>query len=418
MIALVDCNNFYASCERLFQPQLIGKPVVVLSNNDGCVIARSNEAKALGIRMGVPAFEINELIANQHVSVFSSNYALYGDLSARVMHLLQAAASEVEIYSIDEAFMHLDGIPEKELLPFCIDLRQKIRKWTGIPVSIGVAATKTLAKVANKYVKKQSAENGVFILNDSKQIKTTLQEVAIGDIWGMGGATSKKLNAIGVLTAADFVSLPLPYVRKQYTVTGERTWRELQGESCIELETVVPTKKNICTSRSFGTMLSDYETIAEAVSNHAASCSKKLRAQKSVASVVQVFIHTNGFRKDLPQYGSNICIQLPQPSNDAGLMIHTALLGLKKIFVKGYAYKKAGIIVSELSAANAVQGNLFELVNPKKKEVGLVLDALNARFGNQKLRIAAQGFGKTWHLKQEKRSPCYTTRWDNLLTIS
>jgi DNA polymerase V len=418
MIALVDCNNFYASCESLFQPQLIGKPVVVLSNNDGCVIARSNEAKALGIRMGVPAFEIKELIANQNVSVFSSNYALYGDLSARVMQLLQTDAPEVEIYSIDEAFMHLDRIPERELLPFCIDLRQKIRKWTGIPVSIGVATTKTLAKVANKYVKKQSAENGVLILNDGKQIKTTLQEVAIGDIWGMGEATSKKLSGIGVLTAADFVALPLPYVRKQFTVNGERTWRELQGVSCIELETVVPTKKNICTSRSFATMLSDYETIAQAVSNHAASCSAKLRSQKTVASVIQVFIHTNGFRRDLPQYGRNICMQLPQPSNDAGTLIHTALLGLQKIFVKGYAYKKAGIIVSELCSANAVQGNLFETANPRKKEVGLLLDDLNARFGNQKLRIAAQGFGKTWHFKQEKRSPCYTTRWDNLLTIS
>lgn len=418
MIALVDCNNFYASCERLFQPQLIGKPVVVLSNNDGCVIARSNEAKALGIRMGVPAFQIKELIAAKQVSVFSSNYALYGDISSRVMQILQTAAPEVEIYSIDEAFMHLQEILEKEILAFCVDLRNKIRKWTGIPVSIGVAPTKTLAKVANKYAKKLSSTTGVFILNDRNSIAQILKEVAIGDIWGMGGATSKKLNKIGVYTAADFLALPLPYVRKQFTVTGERTWRELQGEACIELEMVTPVKKNICTSRSFGTMLHDYDTIAEAVANHTASCSAKLRAQNSVAGVVQVFIHTNGFRKDLGQYGSNICMQLPQPSNDAGVLIHTALLGLKKIFVNGYSYKKAGIIVSELSAANAVQGNLFEMVNPRKKEVGLVLDSLNARFGKQKLRIAAQGFGKTWHLKQEKRSPCYTTRWDNLLNIS
>jgi len=418
MIALVDCNNFYASCERLFEPKLLGKPVVVLSNNDGCVIARSNEAKALGIRMGAPAFEIKELIAREHVSVFSSNYALYGDISSRVMQILQTAATEVEIYSIDEAFMQLSEIPEKEFLPFCIDLRKKIRKWTGIPVSIGVATTKTLAKVANKFVKKQLSDTGVFILTESAEIEKVLQQVAVGDIWGMGGATSKKLNSIGIQTASDFIGLPLPYVRKQFTVTGERTWRELQGESCIELETVTPTKKNICTSRSFGQMLSDYETVAEAVANHAASCSAKLRAQKSAAGVVQVFIHTNGFRKDLAQYGNNICLQLSQPSNDAGTLIHTALLGLQHIFVKGYSYKKAGIIVSELSASNALQGNLFEAEHPKKKEVAKVLDALNKRFGSQKLRIAAQGFGKTWHLKQEKRSPCYTTRWDNLLTIS
>lgn len=281
MFGLIDCNNFYASCERVFNPALNGKPVIVLSNNDGCVIARSNEAKELGIKMGVPAYQIKNLIDSHGIAVFSSNYTLYGDMSGRVMSILTELAPEIEVYSIDEAFLNLDGI--KELQPLGTNIVNSVTRGTGIPMSLGIASTKTLAKIANKFAKKYPAYNRVCIIDTEEKHLKALQQTEIRDVWGIGHKQAAKLEKQGVKTAYDFIQLPEAWVRKEMTVTGERTWKELRGISCIRMESIPPAKKQICTSRSFGKMISDIDTLIEAIATHASTCARKLRKQKAYA---------------------------------------------------------------------------------------------------------------------------------------
>ena len=418
MIGLVDCNNFYVSCERVFNPSLIGKPVVVLSNNDGCVIARSNEAKAIGIIMGVPAFQIKKEIEKHQIKVFSSNYTLYGDMSQRVMTSLNQFASEIEIYSIDEAFLDFRGFEYFNLNEHGKQIVKTITKNTGIPLSIGIAPTKTLAKVANKIAKKNPANMGVFVLNNEQEILQAIKQFPVEDIWGVGRRYAELLKKHNVNTAFDFTQMPNDWVQKHLTIVGVRMWNELQGNSQIELELVTSPKKNICTSRSFGNMLTEYTPIEEAVANYAARCAEELREQNSCAKVLMVFLHTNQHRKDLPQYAKNIVINLPVASNSTIELIHYAKKGLKLIFKKGYHYKKAGIIVSKIIPENAVQQDLFDHTDRNKQAAIMqALDEINSKLGKDKVRIATQGFDGKWKLRQEQLSPCYTTRLSDILTI-
>lgn len=410
----MDCNNFYASCERVFNPALNGKPIVVLSNNDGCVIARSNEAKALGIKMGVPAYQIKNLVSSHEVAVFSSNYTLYGDMSGRVMSILAGLAPEIEVYSIDEAFLNLDGIQNIQSLG--IDIVNKISRSTGIPVSLGIAPTKTLAKVANKFAKKYPAYNRLCIIDTEEKRIKALKLTDITDVWGIGRRQATKLEKQRVKTAYDFTQLPGSWIRKNMTVVGERTWKELRGISCIDMESAPPAKKQICTSRSFGKMLTDIDTMAEAIATHASTCAKKLRQQKSYAMSLMVFIHTNNFREDLPQYWKNTVIHLPVPTNDTLEIVHYALAGLKTIFIQGYQYKKAGVIITEIT--EGAQMGLFDKINRTKREQLMqTIDQINGKH-SQLVKLAIQGSGRDWKLKQEQLSQRYTTDINEILTIN
>lgn len=413
MFGLVDCNNFYASCERVFNPSLNGKPIVVLSNNDGCVIARSNEAKLLGIKMGVPAYQIKDLVKKHDVAVFSSNYVLYGDMSGRVMSMLAELAPEIEVYSIDEAFLNLTGI--KDLQSLGTNIVRKVSRGTGIPVSIGIAPTKTLAKMANKFAKKYPAYNRLCIIDTEEKHEKALKLFEIGEVWGIGHRQATKLEKQGVKTAFDFTQLPGSWVRKNMTVVGERTWKELRGISCIDMETAPPAKKQICTSRSFGKMVEDIDTMSEAIATHASTCAKKLRQQKSYAMSLMVFIHTNNFREDLPQYWKNTIVQFPIPTSDTLEIVEYALAGLKTIFMEGYQYKKAGVIITEITT-NAQLG-LFDSVDRDKRErLMQVVDKINGNHQHH-VKLAIQGSGRDWKLKQEQLSRRYTTDINEVIII-
>lgn len=414
MFGLIDCNNFYASCERVFNPSLNGKPIVVLSNNDGCVIARSNEAKALGIKMGIPAYQIKDIVKQHDVAVFSSNYVLYGDMSGRVMSMLAELAPEIEVYSIDEAFLNLEGIQDLQTLGS--EIARQVTRGTGIPVSGGIAPTKTLAKVANKFAKKYPAYNRLCIIDTEEKRIKALQLTDIGDVWGIGRRQAAKLEKQGVKTAYDFTLLPGSWVRKNMTVVGERTWKELRGISCIDMESAPPAKKQICTSRSFGKMIEDIDTMAEAIATHASTCAKKLRKQKSYAMSLMVFIHTNNFREDLPQYWKNTVLHLPVPTNDTQEIVHYALAGLKTIFMQGYQYKKAGVIITEIT--EGAQLGLFDSVNREKREkLQQAIDKINGKH-SQLVKLAIQGTGRDWKLKQEQLSGRYTTDINQIININ
>lgn len=415
MFALVDCNNFFASCERVFNPALREAPIVVLSNNDGCVVARSNEAKRLGIKMGIPAYQIEDDIVRYGINVFSSNYTLYGDMSARVMFTLQRFAPEIEIYSIDEAFMNFSGMERFDLKEYGRQITDTVLRHTGMPVSMGIAETKTLAKVANKFAKKYPGYRNVCLIDSQEKRIKALQLTDIGEVWGIGHRQTAKLKKIGVETAFDFSQLPVSWVRKNMTVTGERILKELLGESCIDLETITPAKKQICTSRSFGSTIADLSGLSEAISNYAAINAQKLREQKSYGVSLMVFIHTNNFREDLPQYFKNCTVHLPVPTNNTVEIVHYALVALRRIFREGYQYKKAGVIITEITSH--VQTNLFDRTDrEKQKRFMSVVDHLNSGF-SQTLKLAVQG-GRKWKLKQERLSPCYTTKLTDIIKIT
>ena len=418
MYALVDCNNFFASCERVFQPNLRDVPIIVLSNNDGCVVARSNEAKALGIPMGQPVFKLTKLIEKHGIAVFSSNYALYGDMSHRVMSILSQFVEDMEIYSIDESFLSLKGFENYDLKEYGNTIVRTVSKGTGIPVSMGIAPTKTLAKVASKFAKKYKGYKGVCVIdNEEKRIKA-LKQFDIADVWGVGRRYQKKLEYYGIKTAYDLTQKNEAWIKKQMTVVGVRTWKELCGIPAIELEPVTPAKQTICTSRSFGEMIEDFDTLMESIANFTASCARKLRAQRSCAGVLQVFIYTNRFREDLPQYYNSRIITLPTPTNDVAELIHYARLALKSIYKDGYQYKKAGAIVMDLEPQNSVQQNLFDERDRIKHEKVLeVLDKVHKKYGTRILKVAAQGTGKKWALKSEYLSKQYTTNPDDFIEI-
>lgn len=418
MFGLADCNNFYTSCERVFNPELNGKPVIVLSNNDGCVIARSNEAKELGIPMGAPVFKLKEIIEKNDIKVFSSNYTLYGDMSHRVMMCLQKFAPEVEIYSIDEAFLHFDGMQLFNIEQYAAQITKTVKRNTGIPLSIGIAPTKTLAKVANHIAKKSKTKSGAFVIETEQQRINALKDFEVDKIWGVGRQYSKFLKNSGINTAHDFTECNRDWVKKNLTVMGLRMWEELRGMPCHEIEPIPENKKTICTSRSFGNMLDDLTTLEEAVSTYAARCAAKLRRQKTAAGVMLVFLHTNRFRNDLPQYGKNIVIKLPVSTNSTIELIKFAKIGINEIFKKGYKYKKAGVIVSDIVPQNIVQSNLFYKINHQKhSELMIAFDNINNTYGRDTIRLGAQGYSKKWKLRQEKLSQSFTTRFDEIITI-
>jgi len=417
MFALVDCNNFYASCERVFRPDLIGKPVVVLSNNDGCVIARSNEAKAVGVPMGAPAFEHEELFKKHNVHVFSANFPLYGDMSQRVMSILSGYTPEIEIYSIDEAFLKLQGFEKFNLQTYGQEIQRRVVKWTGISVSVGIAPTKALAKVANRVAKKFSDKtNNVYLIDSEEKRIKALKWLKVEDIWGIGRQHAKRLNAIKVNTAFDFTQLDDSWVKKNLSIVGLRLKHDLQGIPTLDLEIPQP-KKNIATTRSFEKNYTGIEQLNERVTTFAVSCAEKLRKQKSCCNSIMVFIHTNGHRHDLPQYSRNIVVKLPFPTNSSIELAKFAKQALGKIFRKGFHYKKAGVIVMDFSPENQKQLKIFENSNAKHVPLMQAIDKINASFGQHKIKLASQDLRKVWKMKQEKLSPRYTTNLNEIITI-
>lgn len=417
LYALVDCNNFYASCERVFNPKLIGLPIVVLSNNDGCVIARSNEAKALGIPMGAPAFEWEGVFIKNRVQVFSANFSLYGDLSNRVMAILGTYTPELEIYSIDEAFLKFSGFRFFDLASHCLQMREYVTRCTGIPISVGVAPTKALSKVANRIAKKYPEQTqGCYIMDtEVKRIKA-LKWLKVEDVWGIGRQHAKRLNLIGVNNAFEFTQLPDAWVKKNMSIVGLRLKQDLSGIPVLNLDSVKP-KKNIATTRSFETMYSELGELKERISTFAVSCAEKLRKQSSCCTALMVFIHTNGFREDLAQYSANTVLQLPFPTNSAIELSRFAMTALERIYKKGYHYKKAGVIVLDFVPQEQVQFQLFDHSDPRHDPLMKTIDRLNGAFGQQKIRLASQDPKRVWKMKQEKLSPKYTTRIGDIITV-
>ena len=416
VFALVDCNNFYASCEKLFRPDLKDTPVVVLSNNDGCVVARSREAKSLGIKMGVPAFQIKAEILRHGILAFSSNYALYADLSSRVMRTLEEMAPRVEVYSIDEAFLDLTGIESVlSLVEFGQQVRERIGHWIGITVCVGIAPTKTLAKLANHAAKKYPATQGVVDLTNPDRQRRLLALVPVDDVWGVGKRLSKRLNALGITTALDLANASPRAIRDQFSVVLERTVRELNGESCIELEEIPPTKKQIVCSRSFGVKVTQFELLREAVCEYATRATEKLRKEQQQAKVLTVFIRTSPFKDNEPQYSNSASGELLIPSCDTRDFIELANHLLKRIWKDGFRYAKAGVMLSDFYDPGMFQPGLFDDVSIRSNSQQLmsVLDTIN-QSGAGKVFFAGQGTKKDWSMKREHLSPAYTTRWDQL----
>ena len=416
MFALIDCNNFYASCERVFKPNLIGKPIVVLSNNDGCVIARSNEAKEF-VPMGAVAFKFKEVFRQHNIKVFSSNYPLYGDMSQRVMNILSTFSPDIEVYSIDEAFLKFNGFENYNLNDYGLEMITKVKQFTHIPISVGIAPTKALSKVANKIAKKYSNRTeGVYVIDNEEKRLKALKWTKIEDVWGVGRKISKRLKAIKINTAYDFIQLPDAYVRKEFSVVVLRLKHELEGKPTLQLEPI-KTKKNIATTRSFAKNLSELDDLRERVSTFACSCAEKLRKQKSVCNAIMVFVHTNRYKKDEPQYSRNIVLKLPFASNSDITLSQYANKAMETIYKKGYAYKKAGVIVLGIVPQNTIQHNLFENENPKHLELMKTIDKMNSKIGFKKVKLANQNIQKTWVMRQEKLSKRYTTDWNELLEV-
>lgn len=417
MFALVDCNNFYASCERVFNPNLKDRPIVVLSNNDGCVIARSNEAKAAGIPMGAPAFKFKQQFEQHKIHVFSANFALYGDMSARIMSILATYTPEIEIYSIDEAFLKWSGFDQFDLQKYSSIMRQEVYKSTGVPVSVGVAPTKALAKVANRIAKKFSDQlGGVYVIDTEYKREKALKWLKIEDVWGVGRQHAKRLQAKGITTAYEFTQLSDDWVRKNFAVVGLRLKMELEGKSVLGLEEL-QQKKSIATTRTFEKNYTDLASIQERVTTFAVTCAEKLRKQQSCCNAVLVFVRTNGFRSDLPQYNRSILIQTDHPSNSSIALVKYALKGLQTIFIEGYAYKKAGVVVMDLVPSSQKQLNLFSTENPRHQLLMTAIDRLNNRIGQKKVKLAGQDQKRTWKMKQEKISARYTTQLDEVITV-
>lgn len=415
MIGLLDCNNFYVSCERVFNPALNGVPVVVLSNNDGCVIARSNEAKALGIEMGVPIFKIRALVQQKNVRIFSSNYTLYGDMSARVMSLLRTKVPQIEVYSIDESFLDLNGIKNLEI--FGRQLVAKITQCTGIPVSLGIAASKTLAKVANKFAKKYKGYHGCCLIDSEEKRLAALKRTNIENVWGIGRRLSAKLKAEGILNAYQFSLLPPAKVRQMMTVVGARLWRELNGEPCLFLSDEIENKKQICNARSFGEMTQSLDDLSAATALHATRCAEKLRQQNLCAGAVLTFIQTNRFREDLPQYFNQALVSFPTATNDTLEIVKAALQALRQIFKTGYDYKKCGVLALSLTPETHLQGDLFDAKN-RLKSAALMscLDKLNAQKPSCVVSAATCHLERT-ALKSAYVSKHFTSDWKDIIQV-
>ena len=416
MYGLIDCNNFFASCERAFQPQFEWKPVVVLSNNDGCVIARSNEAKAIGIKMGAPYFQMKDLCRKHGVVAFSSNYELYGDMSRRVMSALTEFVKDVEVYSIDEAFLNFDGYDLYDLKTYGESIVKKVSRI--VPVSLGIAPTRTLAKVANKYAKKFKGYNGCSVIDTEEKRLKALAGFEVGDVWGVGRQYAKKLESFGIRTALDLAEAPRKWVRGMMTVQGERLWCELNGEPAVDIDDLDVPKKSICTSRSFGESTHSKEDLREAISTFAALCAAKLRKQHSCVSAMMVFAHTNFFKDNAPQYSNGRYINMPVATNITNEIVGYALKGLDLIYRPEFEYKKAGVILYGIVPETAVLGNFFDTY-PRDKFGALmpVVDALNAGFNRNVLQLACQTGPKHWSMKQALKSRRFTTDIKEVIRI-
>ena len=412
--ALVDCNNFYVSCERIFRPDLARVPMVILSNNDGCVVSRSNEAKALGIKMGQPWFECKALAEEHGILAMSSNYALYADMSNRVMTILSDFSPQCEVYSIDESFVDLTGMPKIREVSYA--MRERVGMWTGMPVCVGIGPTKTLAKLANHVAKKHPKSKGVFNYNalTREQKNNLLQHLPVEDVWGVGRKLTKRLANFGVTNALDLREAHIPTLRAEFGVVMEKTQRELQETPCIKLEEVQADKKQIVSSRSFGSMVTELPVLKDALSTFVANACAKLRAQKSHAAVIQVFLGTNRFRKELPQYAPCLAVPLPYPTNDSLEVNRWAAFLCERMFKPDYQYKRAGIMLSEISPVTHSQGDLLETALADNHKLMEALDNLNARYGRGAVKVSTQGAYSGWQMKQERKSPNYTTSWDDV----
>lgn len=429
--ALVDVDNCYVSCERSFRPDLNGKPCVVLSNNDGCVVARSNEAKKMGIKDGTPFFQLAEQFPGQKIYAFSSNYELYGDMTRRLMNIVRNNCPEFHRYSIDEGFCVLDGMSHMDLKSWGEELHKKILRGLGMPVSIGIARTKTLAKMASKFAKRYPGYHHCCMIDNDEKREKALSLFPIGDVWGIGRRWQEKLQGYQVTTALDFAKLSRSFVRSTFNVIAERTWMELNGIDCIPIDDMeMVTKKSVCTSRSFPEMLTSRSDIRTHVANYAARCAQKIRQQHSVAGVVGVFIDTNHFREDLPQYGMFRTLNLPTPSSSTQTIVSAALDCLDRAFIQGFHYKRAGVMLMTLSSDNAIQTN-FSDFNPEKykkmRKLDVVVDKINRHDGTETVVLGSQqytakdGKGKAGHfadaIKRDKKSPNYTTRWSDIIKV-
>jgi DNA polymerase V len=417
MYALADCNNFFVSCERVFNPGLNGRPVIVLSNNDGCAVSRSNEAKALGINMGVPLFKIRDIVEKYNVAVFSSNFALYGDMSGRIHQTLRQLAPAIEIYSIDEAFLDLRGLEQTDLDAFAKKASAMCFKNTGIPVSVGVAPTKTLAKVASKFCKQRPEMQGGCFLHQKEGIREILKAVPVEDIWGIGRRYSQKLHSYGVLTAADFVSLPPEWVQKQMSINGLRTQKELQGEACIDFLDIVPPKKQICVSRSFAREMYDPGKLSEQVSLFTSMVCEKLRRQKSACHQVIVFLLTNRFKEEAPQQYESRMYTFPVAASSTLEINRIVVKELSFLYRKGYGYKKAGVILTGIIPEDAVQLNLYDNTDRmKQSRLMKVMDELNERIGHGTLSMATES-REGIKMNRQRLSPQYTTKWADIPVV-
>ena len=416
VFALIDCNAFYVSCERVFNPKLNNRPVVALSNNDGCIISRSKEAKALGIKMGVPLFKVKDIVEKEKVVVFSSNYTLYADMSRRVMNIISSSSPYTEIYSIDEAFVELSSLPI-DYESYAHQLRQTILQHTGIPVSIGIASTKTLAKVANHKAKKDDSLNGVCSLVNYDDIDQMLELTEVGDVWGVGRRLSKKLINHGIHNAKLLKNCSDSWIRKMMSVNGLKTITELRGISCIPLEEYSMTRKSCCTTRSFGKLLTNLEDIEQAVTTFARRAAERIRSESLAASCVSVFVRTNPFDKKSAYYSNGASRTLSHPTHDSITIIETALLLTKRIFKNNYQYKKAGVLLSGLCDDSEIQETLFEKNYNQNSDLMSAIDAINYRYGRDTLQMASECKVGNWKQKRENCTRNYTTQIDRLLLV-
>lgn len=419
MFALADCNNFFASCERVFRPDLQGKPVIVLSNNDGCAIARSNEAKALGIKMGAPFFKIKDIVRRHNVAVFSGNMALYGDMSQRVRWVLEEFAPGIEVYSIDEAFLDLRGMKNIDFDAYAKRISAQCWKMTSIPVSVGIAPTKTLAKIASKLCKQYPKLRGGCYMHRPQDIEKVLRKFPIEDVWGIGRRTAPKLKARGVNTAYEFTQLPEGVVRMMLGIGGVRTWKELRGIHCVEFEDGFEAKQSICVSRSFSSEIYEVKELQEQIANFASAMASKLRMQQSVTSEMVVFAYTNRFREDVPQIHANTLVSFITPTAEERIIIAQAVSAAKTLFKQGFGYKKAGVIATKIVSEKHVMHSLFEDREAVEREhkITSALDAINAAFGKGTIKLAVQGSGEI-KSSSENQSPHYTTRWSDIPLVT
>lgn len=419
MFALADVNSFYASCETVFRPDLKGRPVVVLSNNDGCVIARSTEAKKLGIKMGDPFFKMRDLFERHKIVTFSSNYALYADMSSRVMTVLEEMSPAVEVYSIDEAFMNLQGVSNcQNLEEFGREVRAKVLRWTGLTVGVGIAPTKTLAKLANHAAKKWTKTGGVVDLSLLARQRKLMALVEVGDVWGVGRRISKKLNDMGIKTALQLADTPTPLIRKHFNIVLERTVRELRGEPCLELEEFAPTKQQIVCSRSFGDRVSEYDLMREAICSHAVRAAEKLRGEHQYCRHISAFVKTSPFAMNELYYGKTAGTKLQIPTQDSRDIVAAATHCLDAIWQDGHRFQKCGVMLGDFYSQGVAQLGLFDEYKPRtnSEQLMAVLDGIN-HSGKGRVWFAGQGIQKSWEMKRQMLSPAYTTRFSDLMRV-